>query len=305
MMRLTRRKRYYLRRVFFWLDVILVLALLTIGVYVVYDRFFRLPSPSSSPVSDSATEEKLAFDKFNILLLGLDGREGLNDRSDTIILVSLDEKNKKAQLLSIPRDTRVKVRGKLDKINAAYAYGGVDLSLKTVSNFLGVHIDRYVIIKFDGLVKLVDLAGGIDVHVPTRMYKPSEGIDLYPGDQHLDGEQVLAYTRFRNDKYGDLDRARRQQEALQLLATKILKEKSLSQLVEFINLAFEEVETDLSMREMVALARLASPVLENGVVTKILPGQSVKINEIWYYEADLANLPEVLAIVPTETLKNS
>ncbi|MDD2433500.1 MAG: LCP family protein [Clostridia bacterium] len=304
-MRLTRRKRYYLRRVFFWLDVILVLALLTIGVYVVYDRFFRLPSPSSSPVSDSATEEKLAFDKFNILLLGLDGREGLNDRSDTIILVSLDEKNKKAQLLSIPRDTRVKVRGKLDKINAAYAYGGVDLSLKTVSNFLGVHIDRYVIIKFDGLVKLVDLAGGIDVHVPTRMYKPSEGIDLYPGDQHLDGEQVLAYTRFRNDKYGDLDRARRQQEALQLLATKILKEKSLSQLVEFINLAFEEVETDLSMREMVALARLASPVLENGVVTKILPGQSVKINEIWYYEADLANLPEVLAIVPTETLKNS
>ena len=304
-MRLTRRKRYYLRRVFFWLDVILVLALLTIGVYVVYDRFFRLPSPSSSPVSDSATEEKLAFDKFNILLLGLDGREGLNDRSDTIILVSLDEKNKKAQLLSIPRDTRVKVRGKLDKINAAYAYGGVDLSLKTVSNFLGVHIDRYVIIKFDGLVKLVDLAGGIDVHVPTRMYKPSEGIDLYPGDQHLDGEQVLAYTRFRNDKYGDLDRARRQQEALQLLATKILKEKSLSQLVEFINLAFEEVETDLSMREMVALARLASPVLENGVVTKILPGQSVKINEIWYYEADLANLPEVLAIVPSETLKNS
>ena len=267
-----------------------------------FDRFFRLSSPSSSPVSDSAEENG---DKFNILLLGLDGREGLNDRSDTIILVSLDEKNKKAQLLSIPRDTRVKVRGKLDKINAAYAYGGVDLSLKTVSNFLGVHIDRYVIIKFDGLVKLVDLAGGIDVHVPTRMYKPSEGIDLYPGDQHLDGEQVLAYTRFRNDKYGDLDRARRQQEALQLLATKILKEKSLSQLVEFINLAFEEVETDLSMREMVALARLASPVLENGVVTKILPGQSVKINEIWYYEADLANLPEVLAIVPTETLKNS
>ncbi|MGI6587897.1 MAG: LCP family protein [Peptococcia bacterium] len=296
-MRLTRRRRYYLKRISFWSDIFLVLILFSLGLYMIYDNFFRLPSTTSfPPVVDFTTNEKLVFDRFNVLVLGLDGREGLNDRSDTLILVSLDEKNKKAQLLSIPRDTRVKVKGKLDKINAAYAYGGVDLSRETVSKFLGVNIDRYVIIKFDGLVKLVDQVGGIDVHVPVRMYKPAEGINLHPGVQHLDGKQVLAYTRYRDSKYGDLDRARRQQEVLQLLAAKILEKNSLPQLVEFINLALDEVKTDLSKRELIALARLASPILENGVTTKILPGQSKKIDGIWYFEADLTNLAEILAI---------
>lgn len=295
-MRLTRRRRYYLKRISFWSVIFIAITIFSAGLYIAYDRYFRLPSTSLSPAVDSTTDEKLVFDRFNVLVLGLDGREGLNDRSDTLILVSLDEKNKKAQLLSIPRDTRVKVRGKWDKINAAYAYGGVDLSKKTVSDFLGVNIDRYVIINFNSLIKLVDQAGGIDVSVPTRMYKPLEGIDLQSGYQHLDGKQVLAYTRYRDTKYGDLDRARRQQEVLQLLATKILEENSLPQIVEFINIALDEVETDLSMREMIALARLASPVLENGVATKILPGQSRKIDEIWYFEADLTNLAETLAI---------
>jgi len=278
-------------------EVSLFLLILLIGGYMIYDLYFRLPS-SPSLVSPSAPvpvpDEKLAVDRFDILLLGLDGREGLNDRSDTLILVSVDEKNKKAQLLSIPRDTRVKVRGKLDKINAAYAYGGVDLSKKTVTDFLGVTIDRYVIINFNSLVKLVEQVGGIDVNVPFRMYNRLEGIDLQPGAQHLDGKQVLAYTRYRDSKHGDRERAQRQQEVLQLLAVKVLEGKSLPQITNFINFVLEEVETDLTAREMVALARLVSPVLANGVTNKILPGEGKKIDNIWYYEADLTDLEKIM-----------
>lgn len=265
---------------------------------MVYDLYFRLPSSSFPSVGDAdpGTDENLIAKKFNILLLGLDGRAGLNDRSDTLILVSLDQENKKAQLLSIPRDTRVKVKGAWDKINAAYAYGGIDLSKRTVSDFLDVKIDRYVIINFDGLVKLVDKIGGIDVNVPVRMYKPLEGIDLEPGYQHLNGEQILAYSRFRDTKGGDLDRSGRQQEVLQLIAEKVLKENNISQITELVQIAKEDIETDLTVREIVALARLASPILENGLATKILPGSNKYIDNLWFWEPDLTSLEEILII---------
>jgi LCP family protein required for cell wall assembly len=296
-MRLTRRSRYYLRRFSNLVDLMLVTLLIMVSIYTFYDHFFQLPTPVPPPAVIHPQVEKPLFpEQFKILLLGLDGREGLNDRSDTIILASIDTKLKKIQLLSIPRDTRVPLRGKLNKVNAAYAYGGVDLSRETISDFLGVSIDRHIIIKFPGLIKLVDLAGGLTLTVPYRMYNLPEGIDLYPGYQHLDGKDVLAYTRFRNEKYGDLERAKRQQEVIQLLVKKILKENSVPEMLEFVQAANREIETDLSLREMVALARLTPSFLENGVVSKILPGKSAIIDRLWFYEADLTNLTEVLTI---------
>ena len=81
-----------------------------------------------------------------------------------------------------------------DKINAAYAYGGLELTQQTVSDFLGIKLDRYAIIDFKSLVSLVDAVGGLEIDVPVRMYVPLEGIDLQPGLQHLNGEQVLALS---------------------------------------------------------------------------------------------------------------
>lgn len=278
--------------------ILIIIILLMIGGYMVYDMYFRLPTSSFSPTSDSnsAEEDELIGERFNILLLGLDGRAGLNDRSDTLILASLDQKNKKAQLLSIPRDTRVKIKGNWDKINAAYAYGGVELSKQTVADFLGVNIDRYVIINFEGLVKLVDEIGGIEVDVPVRMYKPLEGIDLQPGLQLLNGEEVLAYSRFRDTKGGDLDRSRRQQEVIKLIAQKVLEERNINQIMDFIEIAREDIRTDLTGREIGALVRLASPIMENGLATKLLPGSGKYIDNIWYYLPDLTKLEELLLI---------
>lgn len=278
------------------LNLLIIFALIA-TIYFAYDYYFRLPllphgeqGGGETVGQNNATDpgEADEFRDFNILVLGLDGRAGLNDRTDTIILASLDGENKKARLLSIPRDTRVKIKGGWDKVNAAYVYGGVELAKKTISDFLGIEIDRYVIINFNGLIKMVNEVGGITVNVPVRMYKPLEGIDLQPGLQELNGEQVLAYARYRGTSGGDIDRARRQQQVLKLLAEKVLSTYNPNRLVGLLEIAKKEMKTDLSMKEMIALARLAGPVMENGLITEVLPGTNKLIDEIWYWEADLS-----------------
>jgi len=276
-----------------------VLAVILCLCYVTYDFYFRLPAhkaPAKTAEQKDGKSLPAGFDHFNVLVLGIDGRENLNDRADTIILASVDGKADTAQLLSIPRDTRVKVKGSWNKINAAYAFGGAELTIKTVSEFLGVGIDRYVVVDFQSLVNLVDEVGGIEVDVPVRMYVPLEGIDLQPGFQKLDGPQVLAYSRFRGTSEGDIGRVKRQQEVITLLTRKIMSPANISKLPHLISVFREDVQTDLSVKEMVALARIAPDALDNGLSTLVLPGRNKKIDEIWYWEPDISALAKLLKV---------
>lgn len=274
----------------------ILFVILSIG-YLAYDSYFKLPSaPPPGAGSEEEPPEEVAFGSFNVLILGIDGRAGVNDRADTIILASLDGEKKKARLLSIPRDTRVKVKGAWDKVNAAYAYGGIELTKETISDFLRVDIDRYVVVDFESLVKLVDEVGGIEVDVPVRMYVPLEGIDLEPGKKHLDGKQVLAYSRFRGTMEGDIGRAKRQQEVITLLAEEMLKPGNITRLPQLIPLFQEDVVTDLTVKEMIALARIAPETMEKGLLTQVLPGKNKKIDGLWYWEPDTEALGELLAL---------
>lgn len=283
----------YMRKYLFNKKALIFLGIFLVAGYLAYDHYFTLPFSRQQPVTEE-TPVKPEFTKFNVLLLGLDGRQGVNSRADTIIVASLDGSNNQARLLSIPRDTRVKIKGGWDKINAAYAYGGVELTRDTVSDFLGVPIDRYAVIDFVSLVKMVDAVGGIEVDVPVRMYVPLEGIDLKPGKQHLTGEQVLAYSRFRGTIEGDIDRARRQQEVVQILLQEALKAENLPRLAELVEIVKENVETDLSAKEMISLARIAPAVMDKGLSAQVLPGRNKKIDGIWYWEPDLATLDSLL-----------
>jgi len=273
-------------------NVAIVLLLIFALGYLVYDNYFQLPFRNTTNTEQQEDE----FSRFNVLIIGLDGRAGLNDRTDTIILASFDGEKKEAQLLSIPRDTRVKIKGSWDKINAAYVYGGIELTKDTITEFLDVEIDRYVIVDFKSLVKLVDEVGGIEVDVPVRMYVPLEGIDLQPGLQHLDGEQVLAYSRFRGTIEGDIGRVKRQQQVITLLAEKMTSLKNITQLSQLIPIYKEDVETDLTIKEMIALARITPDTLEKGINTQVLPGANKKIDGLWFWEPDLSALDELLTI---------
>ena len=142
------------------------------------------------------------------------------DRSDALMLARLAADGTSAAVVSIPRDSWVEIPGRgPNKINAAYAFGGPSLLIKTVENLSGVHVDHFAVVDFAGFTAVVDSVGGIDVTVaqPTR----DRGVDFHRGVNHLDGAQALVYVRQRYGLAdGDLDRAQRQQAALRAVLGK-------------------------------------------------------------------------------------
>ncbi len=208
-------------------------------------------------------------ERINVLVLGIDYNYTRRDirytkgaRSDTILVVSLDPQAKFLNVVSIPRDTRVLIseRYGYDKINSAYAYGGIEQAKETVSEFLGVPIDHYVIVKVDGAKRLVDALGGIAVDVEKDMdYDDNWGhlhIHLKKGPQILDGEQAVGYARFRMDEEGDRGRIRRQQQVIKAVLAKLRDPSVVTRLRELAAIAKENLETDFEVLELVDLANL-------------------------------------------------
>lgn len=193
---------------------------------------------------------------LNILLLGIDQREEEAARADTIILASLDLKDKEVRLLSIPRDTRAEISGQgiTRKINHAHAVGGAELTVKTVEDFLGLPVHYYVEANFEGFVRCIDILGGITINVERRMYLPAENIDLRPGLQKLNGEDALAYVRWRGDGKGDIGRIERQQKFFRALAEQARHFSTVWKIPELLGELREQVATDMSAAKMIALA---------------------------------------------------
>ena len=138
-------------------------------------------------------------------------------RTDAMMLASFDPEGNEVALVSMPRDTMVQIPGHkgYDKINAAYAYGGVMLAKQTVANLLRVPIHYYVLVDWRAFKESIDLIGGVDLYVDKDMYYEDPYadlvIDIKHGYQHLNGELAGQYVRFRKDELGDIGRVQRQQ----------------------------------------------------------------------------------------------
>ena len=192
--------------------LMIVTAICVVG-YIAFGYFFP-----ETGLDNLAPTDRLNLKK-NIVVMGVDERSDDVGRSDTLFVVMFDSSNKSASLLSVPRDTRVRIEGHgWDKINHAYAYGGRELTQKTVEELLGIKINNYVMVDFKGFTGLVDAIGGIDIDVEKDMYYHDtwDGftVDLKKGRQHLDGKTAIQYVRFR-DEEGDIGRIRRQQHSRQ------------------------------------------------------------------------------------------
>jgi len=212
--------------------------------------------------------------RTNILFLGVDARSGDQDsRSDTMILASIDPDKKRVAIVSIPRDTQVKVSGStLDKINAANVVGGSQLAVKAVESLMGEKVDYYVKMDFEGFKKIVDILGGVTINVDQRMYKPSEDINLQPGEQLLDGKNALAFVRFRGYINGDIDRASHQQAFIKALGKELLQPSTITKLPQLIREANIYMDTNLRITDMLKLATWAPSFSAESIVAQTLPG---------------------------------
>jgi LCP family protein required for cell wall assembly len=239
-------------------------------------------------------------EQVNILLIGCDDiGDGL---ADTLMVARVDAERGRVGVISIPRDTRANIPGTgVRKINAAHALGGTELTRATVSQLLDMPIDYYVEINSAGLAQMVEAVGGIEVDVEKRMrYRDRAGdlnIRLEPGLQRLNGEQAVGYVRFRYDALGDIGRIRRQQEFLRALAKQLTTPEMIPRIPVIAQSFLNTVETSLSARDLVYLAKLAKKITPEEVPMAALPGESRMIRGVDCFQLDLVGVRRTIAEV--------
>lgn len=199
--------------------------------------------------------------------------------ADVMLLIRFNPETKKITMLSVPRDTRINIEGHgKKKINSANVYGGPALTAKTVSELLGdVAIDRYIRINVLGVGKLIDALGGVEVYVPKDMKYHDHSqhlyIDLKKGRQHLDGEKALQLLRYRHDENGDIGRIQRQQMVIRALMDQALNPGTIGQLPQILNVVKENIDTNLNVEEILALAGFGVRTNRSNMQMLMVPGR--------------------------------
>jgi LCP family protein required for cell wall assembly len=246
--------------------VLIVTFLLVVSVAVSAAGYWWYKSRVASPPLD---------ERVHVLVLGLDYVPGATARrSDTILVASLREGD--VRILSIPRDTHVKFPdGRVEKVNAAYAFGGAELARKVISNFLGLEIKYYIVIDYDGFEKLIDLLGGVTVSVekPLKDDKTKPPIDIAAGTQKLNGKMALGYIRYRDNQSGDLGRLQRQRQLLEALLRQGVRD--MLKLQQMVTTAQQYIETNLAPVQLYRLAQRLQTLRPEQVQIKQIPGESV------------------------------
>ena len=229
-----------------------------------------------------------------VLIMGVDRRDGDVGRSDPLMLAAVDEEQGRATLLSIPRDTRVEVGTYgYDKINHAYAFGGHEMTLAAVEKIVGVPVTHYVLIDTSAFERIVDAVGGVDINVEKRMHYEDPWddngglvIDLQPGEQHMTGAQAIQYVRYR-DGEGDIGRIARQQHFMRALLAQFLSPQVIPRLAAVVDEVKNAVETDLSTRQLLTLAKRMKDIEAGGMTMQMVIGTPAYLGDISYWIPDL------------------
>ena len=250
------------------------------------------PEPSDSPPVEKDSLLERSF--INILFLGIDRDEERDStmgvfRTDTLSLVVIDLDAKKVEVLCIPRDTYtfVPVENKKDKINHAYAFGslkkrGVESSIDAVNYFIKYsQVDYYLCIDMEPVPEIVDDIGGVELEVDISIRSGRDS--LHKGLQLLNGRQALKYIRWRSSGNGDIDRIKRQQKLLKAIFKKLKDNNKLLYGAKLVLGYNKNVKTDLSLKQLVSLAALASEIPAADINYHIVPGEAKIINKIWYW----------------------
>lgn len=247
----------------------------------------------------------LTKDHFSILLAGVDGGALLEEgRTDSLMVATFNKESRQVTLVSIPRDAYVDIvttDGEFkDKINHAYAYGGIDTTIATVENLFDIPIDYYATINFDGIEDLVDAVGGVEVDVLIPISGRATGnVELEPGVQTLNGKEALAYARMRkDDPEGDVGRAKRQQQVLEAIINEATTINSFAKLNRIMNAVGNNIRTNMTLAEASQLQPYTKSLRSFNQET--LKGGDLTIGGVYYYEIDETDLEDKQALLKTE-----
>jgi LCP family protein required for cell wall assembly len=223
------------------------------------------------------TREPLSF-----LLLGLD-EDDFSGRSDTILVVTVNPNDNSMKMTSVPRDTRLEIpgRGSEDKVNHAHAYGGPQLVMETVEDFLDVPIDYYVAVNMSGFRDIVNSVGGVTVENTFAFEK--RGHEYPEGEISMNGEEALHYVRMRKeDPDGDLGRNARQRKVLDAIIDEAASFSSVTRVEHILQALGDNIRTDMTFDEMWEIYEKYGDARHNTESVEI-DGSGTLIDEVWYY----------------------
>lgn len=258
---------------------------------------------------EEVEKEVKEFEEKNeilFLLLGVDAKD-INQkgtRTDTMMLVNIDFESGKTKILSIPRDTRVDIRGLKGqrKINAAHANGGPELTVKTVKDLLGIELDYFVKVDYKAVKEVVDAIGGVTIDIPKDMYysdptaDPPLLINLKKGEQQLlDGDKSLQFLRYRKGyKDADIGRIRAQQQFMKAFMEQALKPKNLLKLPKMVSAYYKYVDTNIPLGTLTKMAFSANKINTENMETATVPGEGKRIGKGDYYIYNEAELDTIV-----------
>lgn len=224
--------------------------------------------------------------------VGKDGATGI--RSDTMMLCKVNFKDGSIKIMSLPRDSRLKVKGSLDKLNHAHSYGGMKLLMKTVRDFTNLDVDYYVRVDYGAVKALVNAIGGVDVEITQKMkyHDTTKGMELHidfePGMQRLDGDDAIRFLRFRSYKRGDEDRVVAQQYFLTQMIKQVLEPKNILSLPKMFDAYLKYIDTNMDPKIIYQGISLAGKLDRENIETMTIPGYGATRKEdgISYYFVD-------------------
>lgn len=271
-------------------------------------------SVNVNKIREEEIEVETATQPISFLLLGVDTGTAEEERtetgrSDTIIVCTVNPNTKTTTLLSIPRDSYTEIVGYsdlydyygdyYDKMNHAYAFGGTEMSINTVQQFLNVPIDYYVEVNFDGLVDIVDAVGGIEVTSPLTF--DFYGPQFIEGQtQTLTGYDALQFSRMRKqDPEGDLGRQKRQQMVIKAILDKVLTMGTVVNYKNILATLEDNVQMNIPLNEIVSIASGYRKSMEN-FQQFYVEGEELYIDEIYYYYVDPEERLRLSNILRTE-----
>lgn len=264
------------------------------------DTAKEIHEPIDRAISEKR-EESISFKKsepFSVLVLGVDEREEDKGRSDTMIIMAVNPELQSTKIVSIPRDTYTEIVGKnvKDKINHAYAFGGIEMSLATVEHFFDIPIDYVVQVNMESFKEIVDAVGGIKVD--NALNFQLDGHIFPKGDILLDGEGALAYVRMRyEDPRGDFGRQDRQKQVIQSVLSKGASFNSLLNFKSIFGAISNNVRTNMTFDEMVDVQKNYRDAAKEIDQLYINEGEGKMMNNIWYYmmnEDELSTIQDEL-----------
>ena len=309
---------------------ILIMVLVSANI-VVFGAYFFLRNLESAfedavEINEEVVDELSATpgsatDPSTFLLIGSDSRENIPDdfddffgvapgrRADVIMLLQVLPDEGRAQILSIPRDLKVELDGYgIQKINAAYAFGGGPLLISSVRAATGLPIHHYVEVDFAGFASIVDEVGGVSINFPNPARDGKSGLSVQAGLQHLDGEEALAYARSRSYQESqdgqwvsvdatDIGRMGRQQELIFAILSSIKRPSTITQAEDLIVAVGEHLEVDAALvrRGFLDLAWAMRDIRPGSIDTFTYPTVTEIIDELFYEVPDEPAAGEMLA----------